>query len=253
MSTPSTPLPDRARGLGPTRSRVLALVQDMGAPVTAAEIAERLGAHPNTARFHLEALCGSGLVERVREEREVPGRPRVHYVAASAAPAAGTRSYRLLAEILTARLASTEADPSTAGAQAGAVYGRLAARSGASTPGRPTPGGPATRRQAVAAVVATLGSMGFDTRHTTEPDGIRLDVMSCPFLEVASEHLEVVCAVHRGLIDGLLDELDAPLRVSALDPLVAPSHCVARLTRTPSRGGARAEATASESGEASTR
>lgn len=246
MSTPSTPLPDRARGLGPTRSRVLALLQDIGSPATTTEIADRLGAHPNTARFHLEALCDAGLVERVREERDVPGRPRVHYVAASRAPVAATRSYRLLAEILTARLASTEPDPAAAAAAAGAVYGRLAARGGAPADERAhAPRRPATRKQAAAAVVATLGSMGFDTRQTTEPDGIRLDVTSCPFLEVASEHLEVVCAVHRGLMEGLLDELGAPLRVSALDPLVRPSHCVARLTGTRARPHPHADAAAS--------
>ena len=44
---------DPSRGLGRTRSRVLALMQDVSEPLAADEVAERMGLHPNTARFHL--------------------------------------------------------------------------------------------------------------------------------------------------------------------------------------------------------
>ena len=54
----------------------------------------------------------------------------------------------------------------------------------------------------------------------------------CPFLEVAQEHREVVCAVHLGLMRGMLDELDAPLEATRLDPFVEPDLCITRLANT---------------------
>lgn len=263
--TVSSPQPDRALGLGPTRARVLATVQDSAGPATASAVGERLGLHVNTARFHLEGLADADLVVREREDRAVPGRPRVHYRPVTGVPAAGHRSYRLLAEILTAHLATTAADPERSAAAAGETFGRLAARER-----RPAETAPsASAEEATRIVVEALGEMGFGSRAVTEPSGIRLDVGQCPFLEVATEHqggghggqdvrpaggpgggqrgaahLGVVCAVHRGLMQGLLDGLEAPLRVDALDPLVGPSHCVARLVRRPPTAPTRAGAAA---------
>ena len=221
------------------------MLQDGHGPATASAVAEQLGLHANTARFHLEALAEAGLVEREREDRTVPGRPKVHYRPTSGAPSAGHRSYRLLAEILTAHLATTDPDPARSAMAAGETFGLLAARQ------RPRPDAVPSGEEASRVVVETLGEMGFASRAVAEPGGIRLDVGQCPFLEVASlevasehrgaevhrtedhrtEHLGVVCAVHRGLMQGLLDGIDAPLRVDTLDPLVGPSHCVARLVR----------------------
>lgn len=212
---------DHAVGLGRTRARILAMLRDLGAATAATDVAERLGTHPNTARFHLEALAAAGLAERVREDRSVPGRPRVRYVA-SAVPtrAAPPRSYRLLAEILAAHLA-TQPDPEGAATAAGAAYGRAAVQRA---------GGPADQ-SGVVAVVDGLGAMGFESRAVEVPTGVRIDVTSCPFLEVATGHLPVVCAVHRGLMEGLLGELGSPITVDRLDPLVEPGLCVAHLVR----------------------
>lgn len=224
MTIPPPDGAESAQRFGPTRARVLAVLQDLGGPATVAEVAARLEAHPNTARFHLEALCAAGVVERRREERTAPGRPRTHYVAAAAAPPTTQRSYRLLAEILATQLAATAEDPGEAAASAGRTFGRRAA------PPHVVADSPA----AAAAVVAdSLAQMGFDSRLTVErgTDDARLDVLSCPFLEVATGHLEVVCSVHRGLMQGLLEGIGAPVRVRSLEPLVGPSHCIARLRR----------------------
>jgi predicted ArsR family transcriptional regulator len=211
-------------------------------------VAARLRAHPNTARFHLEALCEAGLVERQREARTVPGRPRTTYVAAAAAPPTTQRSYRLLAEILASQVAAGAPDPAEAAAEAGRRFGRLAVRGEerAETPA------------AAAAVVAdTLSEMGFDSRpaeaggagmrdrasqagETSLADEVRIDVLSCPFLEVATGHLEVVCSVHRGLMEGLLEKMGSPVRVASLEPLVGPSHCIARLRHHSGGGPGRA-------------
>ena len=39
------------------------------------EIAERLGVHANTVRFHLETLVANGQVEHLTADRGSPGRP----------------------------------------------------------------------------------------------------------------------------------------------------------------------------------
>ena len=53
----------------------------------------------------------------------------------------------------------------------------------------------------------------------------------CPFHELAETQPDIVCAVHRGLISGALDELGSTLAVEALDVFVEPDLCVARLRR----------------------
>jgi predicted ArsR family transcriptional regulator len=54
----------------------------------------------------------------------------------------------------------------------------------------------------------------------------------CPFLEAAQAEPEVVCALHRGLMEGALDELGSSVRVRDLRPFVTPQMCVARLRLT---------------------
>lgn len=215
---------DPAHGLGPTRARVLALLQDAGEPMTAAATGARLGLHVNSARFHLDGLTEDGLVLRRREERSTPGRPRVLYAAATAAPGVAHRSYRLLAEILTSLLADKLPDPAASAEEAGHAWGRYL-----SPPAEPF------RRphesEALDSLVHALDKMGFDSHIVDEPGSLRLEVSHCPFLEVAQGHNDVVCSVHLGLIRGILDQVEAPVSADTLEPLVEPSRCIAHLTR----------------------
>lgn len=235
MTTPPPATSDRAHGLGPTRARVLGTLQDLRFPSTAAEVAERLGIHLNTARFHLDALVSSGLADRAREDRRRPGRPQIHYAATQFAPQTAHRSYRLLAEILSRHLARHAADPHREGIEAGRDYGRFIAAASERGPWKGRPGAD----DAVATVVAALDEIGFDSRQVPDESNTTgdatVEVTNCPFLEVAEGHLDVVCAVHRGIMEGMLDELGAAARVERLDPLVAPSRCVARFSSRPAR------------------
>src|SRR5262249_54414754 len=87
--------PDAGAPLGRSRARVLGLLREATAPLGVQEIAERSGLHPNTARFHLDALVAAGLATRDRGPRPGPagrlGRPTIGYRAAggdgSGAPA----------------------------------------------------------------------------------------------------------------------------------------------------------------------
>lgn len=216
---------DPAYGLGPTRARVLALLQDAGEPMTAGTLGERLGLHANSIRFHLDALASDGLVVRHREERAGPGRPRMLYTAAGSARPAARRSYRLLAEVLTALLVETLPDPAAAAERAGRILAGSLSTGDESAP-RPR------EREALQTLVDTLDRIGFESRVVDEPpDSLRLEVSHCPFLEVAEAHHDVVCSVHLGLIHGILDRAQAPVRAETLEPLVEPSRCIAHLAR----------------------
>ena len=93
--------PEDSSPLGRSRADVLDLLCAADGPLGGREVAPRMGLHPNTARFHLEALVEAGLAVRKTEDRETPGRPRIGYRAAADGPG-GRRRYRLLAEMLTA-------------------------------------------------------------------------------------------------------------------------------------------------------
>ncbi len=78
--------PEGSAPLGRSRADVLDMLQAAGTPLGVREIAQRMGLHPNTARFHLEALVEAGLASRETEGREKPGRPRIGYRAAADGP-----------------------------------------------------------------------------------------------------------------------------------------------------------------------
>jgi predicted ArsR family transcriptional regulator len=217
-------------GLGPTRRRVLAALQDATAPLSAAEAGRLLGLHANSARFHLDALVGSGMAHRAAAERTTVGRPSIVYAASAAAPQVAPRSYRTLAQILVRHLQDHE-QPQAAAEAAGRLWGRELASAAAARAA--TVHRPATRVGAERAVVTGLESAGFRSQAVRSGVGTRVDIIPCPFLELAQANGPVVCAVHSGLMAGLLAELDAPLALERLVPFATPETCVAHLAPRP--------------------
>lgn len=217
---------DQAAGsaLGESRARVLAVLQDAGGPIGVGEVASQVGLHVNTARFHLDGLVTAGLVERSREEREQPGRPRALYSALPGSVRAGRRSYRLLAEVLTSYLAAGVAQPARAATQAGRAWGRFL--SDRLPPFRRVDAQAATER-----LVGALAEIGFEPEAVTAGRQRRILLHHCPFREAAEAHREVVCSVHLGLMQGLLEGIDAPVDSDRVDPFVRPNLCVAHLVR----------------------
>ncbi len=211
------------RSLGESRTRVLAVLQDAAGPLDAGAVAQRVGLHANTVRFHLDALVGAGVVERASEERERPGRPRALYTARPVAARAGQRSYRLLAEILTSYVAAETPRPDRAAVQAGHAWGRYLAD-------RPPPFRRIDAEAASDQLVATLDDIGFAPETVTTGRQRQILLHHCPFREAAEEYREVVCSIHLGLMQGLLAELDAPIDAERLDPFVEPDLCIAHLT-----------------------
>jgi predicted ArsR family transcriptional regulator len=209
---------------GSRREQVLALLRSADQPLSATDVAERTGLHLNTARFHLDGLVEDRLAQRTSEPRDTPGRPRILYTAEGPAP--GPRSYGLLAEMLTGLIASFE-DAGPAAVEAGKAWGRHLVD-------RAAPSERVDAPEAVARLNRVLDAIGFEpeVRKTNKRTEVRLH--HCPFREVAAKHSDVVCALHLGLMQGALNELNAPLEAISLEPFVQPNLCIARLQPTSS-------------------
>jgi predicted ArsR family transcriptional regulator len=208
--------------LGRSRAEVLDMLRAAGGPLGVREIATRTGLHPNTARFHLEALVDAGLAIRNTEDRESPGRPRIAYQAAGGGPS-GRRRYLLLAEMLTSLIAGTMPDPRAAAEAAGREWGAYLAE-------QPPPYQRPTAEDAVAKLAAIMAETGFAPQAEADDERYRMSLRQCPFREVAEHHRDVICSLHLGLMRGALDRMRAPVTAERLDPFVEPSLCVAQLS-----------------------
>lgn len=215
--------PDAGARLGERRALVLDLLRAAGGPLRVQEVAEQAGLHPNTARFHLEALVEAGLATREPQPRETPGRPSVAYRATSDDGLTGRRRYHLLAEMLTSLIAGMMPQPEEAATEAGREWGRYLTE-------QPAPYQRLNAGQAIEKLGAALEEIGFAPEAAAEGDGYRLRLHHCPFREVAERHQNVVCALHRGLMQGVLAQLRAPVTADRLQPFAEPNVCIAKLS-----------------------
>jgi predicted ArsR family transcriptional regulator len=207
----------------PRRREVLEALRNAGMPLGVAEVAGTMGVHPNTARFHLDALTAEGAVERTIEKPSGPGRPRTVYAPRPGMDRGGKRSYHLLARILLSHLASTGAGAHKAATEAGRAWGRFLI-------GPVAPFQQVNRKEATARLTSLLADLGFEpeTDSGDTPPG-RIRLRHCPFLELAEEHGELICPMHLGLMQGALAELRAPVAATKLEPFAEPAACLAHL------------------------
>lgn len=222
MSVHGLLAPDGGTPLGGTRVRVLDLLRAADGPVGVQEIAEQSGLHPNTARYHLDLLVDAGMATREPRPQATPGRPSMAYRARKDSPS-GQRHYRLLAEMLTSMIAVAIPEPGDAAAEAGREWGRYITE-------QPPPYQRLDARQATEKLTAALEEMGFAPETLADGNGRQLRLHQCPFRAVAQRHQDVVCALHLGLMQGVLAELRAPVTADRLLPFAESSVCIAELT-----------------------
>jgi predicted ArsR family transcriptional regulator len=163
--------PETGARLGGSRARVLDLLRAARGPLGVREIASQAGLHPNTARFHLDALVHSGLVSRERQQRESLGRPSMAYAATGKYGPAGDRRYRLLAEMLSSMIAEVLPQPGEAAAEAGREWGRYLA-------GQLPPYERLDAAAAIERLAAILENIGFAPELTAE--GQRIPPAAAP-------------------------------------------------------------------------
>jgi predicted ArsR family transcriptional regulator len=203
----------------PSRVRLLDALRRAGGPLDVRSLAEDSGLHVNTVRFHLDVLCRAGLAHRDTDRPHGRGRPRAVYRAGH--PAGPADPYAVLAAVLAANWAPTAAERAARAEDAG--------RAMAATRAAPTEVA-GTAEEALDRVGALFTELGFEPE--IDADGPVVRLHACPYREVAVEHPDVVCALHLGLLRGLLADDGAPLQVVGLHPFVEPDLCVAELERT---------------------
>jgi predicted ArsR family transcriptional regulator len=163
-------------------------------PLATAQIAESLGLHPNTVRPHLDRMREVGLLDVVTDAQGTVGRPQHRYSLATDAPALGFEppAFPVLARMLLRLAASAElatADAVDAGREQGATA--------------------ADRRRGgtcAEALTAELAALGFDPESVVDEHGATIAFTRCPFRELAETNPDLVCGLHRGLIEGFADQ-----------------------------------------------
>jgi predicted ArsR family transcriptional regulator len=195
----------------PLRRRLFELVERSTSPVSLGELTAALGCNYNTVRLHLARLRDAGLVEEHVESRSQRGRPRLLYTA-RARPDPYARLARMLLE-----LARGDDRPRAVGHRAGRHDAEL------------WRGG-----DAVDALETETARLGFAPRRVEHAGGVDLVLDTCPIADVADADPRTVCALHRGLVEGLVEGVGGA-RVRAFlvpdDPHAA--GCVVRIQRGP--------------------
>ena len=168
-------------------------------PLATADVSESLGLHPNTVRPHLERMREAGLLDVEVSGRGDVGRPQHRYSIASDAPSLGLEppTMPMLARMvlsMASRLQASADDAEAVGRSEG-VARAASYRHAPST---------------LEAVVADLDRLGFDPIVTDGPSGADDAVVAfahCPFAELAEQHPDLVCGLHRGLVAGFVSEM----------------------------------------------
>ncbi|MCK0113180.1 helix-turn-helix domain-containing protein [Ornithinimicrobium sp. F0845] len=236
--------------------------------LSAQELADIVGLHLTTVRFHLDQLVAADLLTSVQAAPAGAGRPRKLYavpgqrLSAPSDPEA-LQAYAALSEIVGRTVApervTGQADvPDHLVIQSGdsgpldqtpAVLeqsgrqwardhvSRLATRVGERTPAT-TPGAWLGK---VGAVIDLLVGWGHAPAVRTAAGAREVDIVlrDCPFLALARDNPQMVCGVHRGLLRGALDALGEESAELDLQPLVDQRTCRAHLSITtpfPDRG-----------------
>ncbi|QLL10155.1 helix-turn-helix domain-containing protein [Mycobacterium vicinigordonae] len=196
---------------------MLRVLRASGEPLSILAIADELGVHPNTVRFHLDSLVRDGQVEQVEPARRGPGRPPLMFAAVRQMDRGGTRHYRLLAEILANGIA-TEENSSSLALAAGREWGkRLDAPDTDSVD------------ESIDRLVVLLDELGFAPERRVADGKQQVGLRHCPFLELAETRSNVVCPIHLGLMRGALETWAAPVAVERLEAFVQPDLCLAHL------------------------
>ena len=200
-----------------TRYAIYLELARASSPRSTAEVAETLGLHANTVRPHLERMREVGLLAVHTDNRGSVGRPQNRYALAPDAPSLGLEppAFPVLARMLNevAAAAGAAADLS---AQAGAEQGRALASAAKSAmeasaaKSAMEADSHVTRRPRAAcveAVTVMLAELGFDPAVVHDDNLATIAFTHCPYAELAAAHPEVVCHLHRGLIEGFVESI----------------------------------------------
>jgi len=185
------------------------------------EIAEALDLHANTVRPHLERMRDAGLLVVETSARGQVGRPQHRWSLAPDAPSLGLEpsAFRLLARLV-AGVAARADVPTEDIVEVGREHGNVLAAGSRRGP----------FSVCVAAVETRMAELGFDPAVAEDGGVVTMAFTRCPFRELAEAFPEVVCPLHRGLLEGIADAT-AGVRVRRFGTLADRDPCQADLVR----------------------
>lgn len=204
--------------LSPKQRAVLSALQEFPEGARAAEVAEQLGMHVNTARGHLEELLAQDAVRTVTAPARGRGRPSLIFQVRVPDNRAVAQEYISLIEVLARTLGDSEhpdEESLNRARQIGSQWAAQMSRSGHTwTSIEDFLGGLAHR----------LREMGFDpVISSQQEDGAELSLYSCPFIAGNLRPSPFICAIHEGFIQESVGP-SGPVKVT-LSPFDGPGTC----------------------------
>ena len=190
------------------------IAEQPGKDVTVADVAAEFGLHPNVARMHLAKLEQAGFLATGFRRAAGGGRPAKLYRLSDKVVTFGfpPRRYELLSRLALDALAAggTRDDALRVCREAGAAEGRRAL-AGDSEPPRD--------RAAVASLVATIAEeQGLLPEVDWQDGALSIVVNNCSFRELSGADPDLVCAMHRAFLEGILLVSTAGLGRLRIDP-----------------------------------
>jgi predicted ArsR family transcriptional regulator len=191
----------------PTRRDIYLFAHEHDDGVTAAETARRFDLHANVARHHLDKLAAGGHLEvELAKPSGGVGRPSKRYRATRphVQLEVSIRHDDILVSLLGRALALLPPEVAEQMAEeVGVEYGKALAEAIDPTETHRSYQG------ALHAVADALSAHGFAARAEAHDDQYQIVAQNCPFGDAVVEH-PVICAVDRGIVQGMLGFLHGP-------------------------------------------
>jgi len=193
-------LQQQARALGdPTRFAIFQHISSAPVPVRVAALSLRFSLNHNAVRQHLAKLCDADLVVEEQAARVGPGRPALQYRLAPGVP--GTWGAQGPYEELAMLLLDVLVEGQSPWAVGWAAGERAEVASG---------DGPLVSR-----LCREMQRRGFEPREAGEGEVV---LELCPFVAAASAQPDVVCELHRGLLEGFVEAAGQEVQLTVRAP-----------------------------------
>ncbi len=177
------------------------IAEQPGTDVTVSDVADKFGLHPNVARMHLAKLEQAGFLTTGLRRAAAGGRPAKLYRLSDMVVTFGfpPRRYELLSRLALDALSAggTRDDALRVCREAGTAEGRRALAGGPATPAT----GP--RREPLVAAIAE--EQGLLPEVEWRDGSLSVIVNNCSFRERSGADPDLVCAMHRAFLEGVLD------------------------------------------------
>lgn len=219
----------RGRGLSPSRLAILEMIEGQPDPITLPSLVQHSGLHENTVRGHLEQLLADGYITRSRGIPSGRGRPAWLWTAAANQLSAEANDYAQLASVLAKTISDTSPNPLATAQQAGQDWGqKIAKNKNLKEQSSAAGSGGETAPRTI--LLELLDDLGFSPKPLDGESEVELQ--RCPLLQTATEHPEIVCNVHLGLLHGAAQEVGVDALDSTLTPFASPGVCALHLSLT---------------------